>query len=158
MLIDGPSAAGKSTLAGEVAYELKAQLLPMTAFRPGPGGLEVASALIAGSVLADDSPGYHRWDESTGQSAEWHKINPKRHLVIEGAGALSAANRERASYGVWVHLSVDERRIRQFQRDGFHDAGLWEYCALQERAFFQRERPDQLADVIYDSGAELLVD
>jgi uridine kinase len=158
VLVDGPSAAGKSTLAGEIAYELNAQLLPMTAFRPGPGGLEVASSVIAGSVLADESPGYHRWDAETGQLAEWHKVNPKRHLVIEGAGALSAANRERASFGVWVHLPFEERRLRQFQRDGVHDPELWEYCTLQERAFFQRERPDQLADVIYDSGADILVD
>ena len=110
VLVDGPACSGKTTLADEIAYALKAQLVHMDAFYPGWGGLEVGSSIVSSSLLAAESPGYHRWDWATGKQAEWHKVNPRKHLVIEGSGALSAENLALATYGVWIHLPLLERR------------------------------------------------
>tara|TARA_R110000868_G_scaffold411756_1_gene708999 strand:+ start:41689 stop:42258 length:570 start_codon:yes stop_codon:yes gene_type:complete len=156
VLVDGPACSGKTTLADEIAYALKAQLVHMDAFYPGWGGLEVGSSIVSSSLLAAESPGYHRWDWATGKQAEWHKVNPRKHLVIEGSGALSAENLALATYGVWIHLPLLERRERKRLRDGSLNMEHWDFWAMQERAFYQRERPDLIAHTVLDSGSNVL--
>lgn len=148
-LIDGHSGAGKTTLATALAYELKAQHISLDAFYPGWGGLEVGSAMVQG-VLATDNPGYRRWDWKRNQAAEFHKVNAKRDIVIEGSGCLSRANRELATFAVWVRLDQVERKRRALARDGARRLEHWDRWAAQEQAFFARERPDTLADAIMD--------
>lgn len=156
VLVDGPACSGKTTLAEEIAHGLRASLLSMDSLYPGWGGLEVGSSMVAGSVLAAENPGYTRWDWEAGKPTGWHRVNPRKSLVIEGSGALSAANRALASYGVWIHLPLAERRKRKLQRDGSRHLEHWDHWAMQERAFYQRERPDLLADSVYHSGANEL--
>jgi gluconate kinase len=149
VLVDGHSGSGKTTLATEVAYLLKAQHVALDAFYPGWGGLEVGSAMVRG-VLDPDNPGYRRWDWRRNQAAEWHKVNAKRDIVIEGSGCLSRANRELATFGVWIRLDQVERKRRALARDGATIHQHWDRWAAQEQAFFARERPDTLADAIMD--------
>jgi hypothetical protein len=122
----------------------------MDAFYPGWGGLEVGSAMVRGSVLDAEKPGWRRWDWKKREPAEWHKIRADNPVVIEGSGALSAANREVASFGIWIQLDQAERKRRVLARDGRIYLEYWECWAQQEVAFFTRERPDQLADVVLD--------
>jgi uridine kinase len=149
VLIDGHSGAGKTTLATELAYALKAQHVALDAFYPGWGGLEVGSAMVKG-VLGDDNPGYRRWDWKRNQAAEFHKVNAKRDIVVEGSGCLSRSNRELATFGVWIRLDQIERKRRAINRDGPSYHEHWDRWAGQEQAFFARERPDTLADAIVD--------
>jgi uridine kinase len=149
VLIDGHSGAGKTTLATELAYLLKAQHVGLDAFYPGWGGLEVGSAMVRG-VLDPDNPGYKRWDWRRNQVAEFHKVNGKRDIVIEGSGCLSRANRELATFAVWIRLDQVERKRRATARDGERFLEHWDRWAAQEQAFFARERPDTLADAIMD--------
>jgi gluconate kinase len=149
VLVDGHSGSGKTTLATEVAYLLKAQHVALDAFYPGWGGLEVGSAMVRG-VLDPDNPGYRRWNWRRNQAAEWHKVNAKRDIVIEGSGCLSRANRELATFGVWIRLDQVERKRRALARDGATIHQHWDRWAAQEQAFFARERPDTLADAIMD--------
>lgn len=149
VLIDGHSGAGKSTLAAELAYALKAQHVALDDFYPGWGGLEVGSAMVRG-VLDPANPGYRRWDWKRHQPAEWRRVHAKRPLVIEGSGCMSRANRELATFGVWIRLDQAERRRRALARDGATLHANWDRWAAQEQAFFLRERPDTLADAILD--------
>ena len=149
VLIDGHSGAGKTTLATELAYALKAQHVSLDAFYPGWGGLEVGSAMVQG-VLAPDHPGYTRWDWKRNQPAEFHKVNAKRDVVVEGSGCLSRSNRELATFAVWIRLDQVERKRRAIARDGATYHEHWDRWAAQEQAFFARERPDTLADAILD--------
>ncbi|WP_191283147.1 hypothetical protein [Pseudolysinimonas yzui] len=149
VLIDGHSGAGKTTLATELAYALKAQHVALDAFYPGWGGLEVGSAMVQG-VLGAENPGYRRWDWKRNQPAEFHKVNPKRDIVIEGSGCMSRANRDLATFGVWIRLDQTERKRRAVGRDGPRFLEHWDRWAAQEQAFFARERPDVLADAIVD--------
>lgn len=158
VLVDGPAASGKTTLADELATLLRAQLVNLDSFYPGWSGLEVGSAMVADSVLAAENPGWRRWDWKAGKAAEWHRVNPRKPLVIEGSGALSAANRALATYGVWIHLELAERRRRKRLRDGNLNMEHWDHWAMQERAFYLRERPDRLADVVLDGATGQLVD
>ena len=149
VLIDGHSGAGKTTLATELAYALKAQHVSLDSFYPGWGGLEVGSAMVKG-VLAAENPGYTRWDWKRNQPAEFHKVNAKRDIVVEGSGCLSQSNRELATFSVWVRLDQVERKRRAIARDGATFHANWDRWAAQEQAFFARERPDTLADAILD--------
>jgi cytidylate kinase len=149
VLIDGHSGAGKTTLATALAHELKAQRVALDVLYPGWGGLEVGSAMVK-NLLAAQDPGYRRWDWERNEPAEFHKVNPKRDIVVEGSGCLSRSNRELATFAVWIRLDQAERRRRAIARDGeaFHEH--WFRWAAQEQAFFLRERPDTLADAIVD--------
>ncbi len=149
MLIDGHSGAGKTTLANELARHLKAQHVALDDFYPGWGGLEVGSAMVRG-VLDPENPGYRRWDWKQSQAAEWHKVNGKRDIIVEGSGSMSRANRDLATFGVWIRLDQVERKRRAIARDGADYHQHWDRWAAQEQAFFARERPDTLADAIMD--------
>lgn len=151
VLIDGGSGAGKTTLADELGMALGAQVVSLDRLYPGWGGLEVGSAMVRTSVLDPDKPGYRRWDWTRHEPAEWHRVHPRKHLVIEGSGALCAANRELATYGVWVHLDYAERKRRAIRRDGAAYLEHWDRWEQQEHAFYLRERPDLLADAILDN-------
>jgi len=156
VLIDGHSGAGKTTLATELSYLMKAQHVAMDHFYPGWGGLEVGSAMIP-RVLAAQDAGYRRWDWKRNQPAEWHRVNPKKDVIVEGAGCLSRANRELATFALWIRLDQVERKRRAIARDGESYHQHWDRWAAQEQAFFLRERPDTLADAIMDGRTGELV-
>jgi gluconate kinase len=149
VLIDGHSGSGKTTLATELAYALKAEHVSLDSFYPGWGGLEVGSAMVRG-VLGTDNPGYRRWDWKRSQPAEFHKVNPRRDIVVEGSGCLSRANRELATFAIWIRLDQVERKRRAIARDGATYHEHWDRWAAQEQGFFARERPDTLADALMD--------
>ena len=149
VLIDGHSGAGKTTLATELAYAMGAQHVALDAFYPGWGGLEVGSAMVR-QVLAPADAGYRRWDWKRNEPAGWVKVNPKKDIVVEGSGSLSRANRELATFALWIRLDQVERKRRAIARDGARYHEHWDRWAAQEQAFFARERPDTLADAIMD--------
>jgi gluconate kinase len=147
VLIDGRSGAGKSTLAAELAPLLGAQLVSLDDLYPGWGGLEAGSAAVHETVLRDRDPGWTRWDWASGRSAEWHPVDPVVPIVIEGCGALSQANRARATFGIWIEVPAAERRRRALEREP-EFAPHWREWAAQERAFAAREHPRSLADAV----------
>lgn len=157
MLVDGQSGSGKTTLARELARELGAKLVHLDAIYPGWGGLEVGSAMVRTNILDPENPGWRRWDWNTRGPAEWHKLKPRKALVVEGSGALSKANRELATFAVWIELDQAERKRRALARDGPGYLDRWDRWAAQEHAFYARERPDLLADVILDNRSGRLI-
>jgi cytidylate kinase len=150
VLIDGRSGSGKTELATELVPGLDAQLVRLDDLYPGWNGLEAASELVRADILGANS--WRRWDWLSSTRAEWHELDPDRALVVEGSGSLSAANRLHATVGVWVELDAATRKARALARDGAMYEPHWEDWAAQEQRFFDRERPDLLADVIVDQG------
>ncbi|MFT4123260.1 MAG: ATP-binding protein [Microbacteriaceae bacterium] len=148
LLVDGGSGAGKSTLAGPLAAALHAQLVRLDDLYPGWDGLEAASRAVVTDVLRPERPGWRGWDWARERPAGWHPLDPRAALVVEGSGALSRAARERADLAIWIDCRPEERRRRALARDGDRYAPHWLRWAAQEAAFFARERPDLLADVV----------
>jgi cytidylate kinase len=146
ILIDGGSGSGKTELAGGVASALDAQLVRLDDIYPGWNGLEIASAAVGTDILLAHR--WRRWDWATSAAAEWHELDPARSLVVEGSGSLSGANRGLASLGVWVELDEPTRKARALARDGAMYEPHWDAWAAQELRFFDRERPDLLADIV----------
>lgn len=152
VLVDGGSGSGKTTLAPSLAQALDAQLVRLDDIYPGWDGLEAATAHVHEFVLSSD-PRWQRWDWTADAPAEWHLLDANRPLVIEGCGSLSRANRQLATFGIWVELDAESRKVRALERDGEAYAPYWDRWARQEAAFAGREHPQLLADVIVDGSA-----
>jgi uridine kinase len=149
LLIDGRSGSGKTELAQAiVAVWPEAQLVRLDDLYPGWDGLEAGSRYVTDFVLDGPLRRWQRWDWRSNQREEWHEIDPTLPIVIEGVGALSRANRERADYGIWVETDATVRKQRALDRDGDLYDGHWDQWALQEDAFIDREHPTKLADAI----------
>jgi gluconate kinase len=146
VLIDGRSGSGKTELGAALSVRLAAQLVRLDDIYPGWDGLEAGSELARTDILLGHR--WQRWDWATDRPAEWHELDSDRALVIEGCGALSRANRELATFGVWVELDEPTRKARALARDGALYEPHWDAWAAQEQGFFDRERPDLLADVV----------
>ena len=145
VLIDGRSGAGKTQLATAVARRLFAEVVRLDSIYPGWDGLEAASAQVRGII---ETGTWQRFNWRTNELAEWHALGTEWPLIIEGSGSLTRANREVATLGIWVELDEPTRRARALERDGETYAPHWDRWAAQEQAFFERERPDLVADVI----------
>ena len=148
ILIDGRSGSGKTELAAVLAAALDAALVRLDDVYPGWNGLEAASERVRTDILLGDR--WQRWDWAADAPAEWHRLDPTRAVVVEGSGALSRANRELATLGVWVELDEPTRKVRALARDGATYEPHWDDWAAQEQRFFDRERPDLLADYVVD--------
>jgi uridine kinase len=154
LLIDGRSGSGKTELASAIARDNpEAELLRLDNVYPGWGGLELGSAHVHRFVLTEHR--WQRWDWLTNGLNEWHDLDPSRPLIIEGCGALSAANRSLATYGVWVEFDDVGRKRRALERDGDWFVPHWDEWAAQEEAFIVRERPQRVADLIVQGDAPL---
>ena len=149
LLIDGRSGSGKSELAS--ALSDLAQVLRLDDVYPGWQGLDAGSRAVAGII---HSRRWQRWDWARGEYGEWHELDAGP-LVIEGCGALSAANRDLADFGLWVDYPEQGRRERALAREPEY-APHWDEWAAQEQAFITRENPARLADATVD-GSDVTV-
>ena len=130
------------------------QLVRMDDLYPGWQGLEDGSLHIHDFVITASVRRWQRWDWAESEAAEWHVLDPKRPILIEGCGALSRANRALAAYAVWVELDEVTRRARVRERDGDTWYDHWDEWAAQEAAFIERENPQDLADSVI-GGTEI---
>ena len=148
VLVDGGSGSGKTTLAAALAPALGAQLVRLDDIYRGWDGLEGGSLHVEHEVLSPSHPRWQRFDWDLGEPAEWHDLDAGRPVIIEGSGCLSRANRALASFAIWVELDAPTRKSRALLRDGDSYAPYWDRWARQEEAFFERENPRGLADLI----------
>jgi uridine kinase len=148
VLIDGRSGSGKTVLGERLAAALDAELVSLDELYPGWEGLEAGSDAVHETILRERAPGWTRWDWATARPVEWHPVDADRALVVEGCGALSRANRARATFGIWIELDAAERRRRASQRDHGRFDRYWDGWAAQEQVFIDREHPRQLADLV----------
>lgn len=147
VLIDGPSGAGKTTLAQRLraAWPGPIQLVSLDDVYPGWGGLAAGSDAVPG-LLDGSAPGYRRWEWQRGRPGGWVALEARLPVIVEGCGALTPASRARASYGIWVDADAAARRARALRREP-RFAEQWEAWAAQERAHCAAHRPWELADL-----------
>ena len=160
LLIDGRSGSGKTSLAEASVREFLShgkhpQLLRVEDLYPGWGGLREGSLALA-SVLATGR--YRRYDwESERFAAEASTIAPRTPLVIEGCGAITAANLAAASdwagagarmTALWLEYPESGRRERALARDGATYAPHWDRWAAQEAEHYAEHQPWALPGVV----------
>ncbi|BBX67491.1 AAA family ATPase [Mycolicibacterium psychrotolerans] len=153
VLIDGRSGSGKTTLAQELHRVWDASVVVrLDDIYPGWDGLAWAVDHIHTELLAPRSMGragrWRGWDWTTNAPADRHVVESRQRLIVEGVGALTAANRALADLGIWVDTADDERKRRALQRDGENYRPHWERWAAQEVQYMQTYRPMAQADWI----------
>ncbi|MBA1835472.1 (d)CMP kinase [Corynebacterium wankanglinii] len=146
LLIDGPSGAGKTTLANHIGQALGIQVVHLDDFYPGWGGLAEGARMVADDVLDPATPGYWRWDWQQNTRGEWVPLVPGADLVIEGVGAVTEASIGRAKARgdvdtLRVIAAAETRKARALTRDPGY-APWWDMWAQQEKLL-----PDVPVDV-----------
>ncbi len=162
--LDGPSGAGKTTLAEALAVRARLRpevtggvaLMAMDEIHPGWDGLAASVPLLVAQVLEPLAHGrpaaYRRWDWDAGRPGDLVALPRADLLVVEGAGCGSRAARRYLSALVWVEAPAPVRRTRALARDGGAYAPHWERWAAQEEALFAAERTRERADLVLTTG------
>jgi energy-coupling factor transporter ATP-binding protein EcfA2 len=169
VLIDGPSGAGKTTLADAlVAAWPRAQsggppkrsvpeLVHMDDLYPGWDGLAAASESLDRELLrpliATGCGAWRAWDWDASRPGPTHEVAGGHPLVVEGCGCLTRATSPLATLRVWVTAADDVRRMRALARDrgGFDEH--WDRWERQWVDQLEREHPRDLADVVVETTA-----
>ncbi|MDO5534500.1 MAG: hypothetical protein Q4F65_07605, partial [Propionibacteriaceae bacterium] len=150
--LDGPSGAGKTTLADAVAADLDCPIVRVEDLYPGWDGLAEGVRLLVDLVLEPLAAGevarYRAWDWHAGDWGPQRRVDPVPLLVVEGCGASVGRAGEFAAVRVWVDAPTDLRRQRGLARDGETYAPWWEQWAAQERALFTADRTREKADLV----------
>lgn len=138
LLIDGPSGAGKTTLANQIGAALGIRVVHLDDFYPGWSGLAEGAAIVARDVLDPHAPGYWRWDWENDRRGEWVELDPDADVIVEGVGAVTRASigkaRKRGTVDtLWVRADAEVRKRRALKRDPYY-AEFWDMWAAQETA------------------------
>lgn len=153
--IDGRSGAGKTTLAIELAAQLrnhhKVSLFHLEDIYPGWNGLTAGIERYVSTVLAPLS----RAEPATWTSWDWEKhydggtriTLPAEIVIIEGVGAAAAAARPLLSAVIWADSPDDVRRKRALDRDGGTYEPFWDQWAEQEDAWLATDDVPGEADI-----------
>jgi uridine kinase len=165
LAIDGHSAAGKSTLAAEIAAHVPAATIihaddfyrPMAevdrALLDAAGGYQwyYDWQRLEAQVLAPLSRGettrYQHYDWEANQLAEWTTVEPSGLIIVEGCYA--ARPQLRQYYDTIVLVETTPARRAERQRARVNDSPAWiERWEAAERYYFASERPHVYADFI----------
>lgn len=155
--VDGPSGAGKTTLAGELSAALDgAQIVHMDDLYEGWTGLGKVWGRLEDWVLAPLRSGragrYRRYDWGREEYAEWHEVPLATVLVVEGVGSADGPVDSDAVLKIWVDAPRALRFERGIARDGEAYRPHWEAWAREEERHFAEQRTKERADVLVDGS------
>jgi uridine kinase len=158
VLIDGPSGAGKSTFADWMVavWPIRARptLVRMDDIYPGWSGLDDAISMLRDELLRPRSEGgsarWRRYDWRGARPAEWHAVDPRNPLIVEGCGTLSRENARLADLRIWLDAPTDVRKERALARDSGGFDAHWDQWQRDYDEFAAREHPQSSADVLID--------
>ena len=150
--IDGPSGAGKTQLARELAPALGATILHLDDVYQGWRGLAAAPPVIAADVLAPISRGEAgrtpRWEWGADGPGPDIVVPAGGVLLLDGCGSGPRVTRPFLAHLLWLDAPEDVRRERAFARDGELYRQWWDVWAAQERELFAAERTPAAADIV----------
>jgi hypothetical protein len=166
--IDGPSGAGKTTLAAALSSELAvggrpAPVVHLDDIYPGWDGLADAVPRLREWILeplaTGGRPRYRRYEWPAGGWAEWHDVptDGVRALVVDGVSCGARATAGYLSLLVWVEAPEPLRFERGIARDGESYRPHWRRWARQEDVHFAAEGTRDRADVVVDGQVGVCV-
>jgi hypothetical protein len=154
--VDGPSGAGKATLAAALADRLGAQVVLVDDLMPGWAGLDVALVTLRRDVLEPISRGesgeYLRYDWVLEQFGERIAVPAAPFLVVDGCGSGGRDLAPYLSVLVWGDADQDPRYERSMARDGDVFRPHWDRWERETQARFTREGTAGRADVLVDGS------
>lgn len=122
VLIDGRSAAGKTSFAEELNRSAGGELVHTDDLLDGWDDQFTYWKRLVHNVfepIAEGRPGgYWRYDWAKGKFVEWIAVKPAPILIVEGVGAARAEGRALASLSIFVDAPLPVREARSLARDG----------------------------------------
>lgn len=159
--LDGPSGAGKTTLARGVELALgptaPVAVVHMDHLYPGWDGLAEGPGLLTTQVLEPLARGeraeYRLWSWVRDEWAGTREVPPCRYLVVEGCGSSVQPAGAYAAVSVFVDADVALRLRRGIDRDGEVYRPQWQRWADQETALFTADATRERADLVLDTSS-----
>ena len=152
--VDGPSGAGKTTFAADLAATLSAPTVHMDDLYPGWGGLRGGTLRLDEWVVQPLAAGrparYRRWDWGTAAYGEWVQLPPAEVVVVEGCGSGARPAGRVLSALVWVEADLAVRYARGIARDPGY-APFWDQWAAEERELYAADGTRERADLVIDT-------
>lgn len=153
--IDGRSGAGKTTLAIELAAQLrnhhKVSLFHLEDIYPGWNGLTAGIERYVSTVLTPLSRAepatWTSWDWDRHYDGDTRVTLPAEIVIIEGVGAGAAEARPLLSAVIWADSPDAVRRKRALDRDGGTYEPFWDQWAEQEDAWLAVDDVPRKADI-----------
>ncbi len=160
--IDGRSGAGKTTLAIELAAQLrnhhKVALFHLEDIYPGWNGLTAGIERYVSTVLTPLSRAepatWTSWDWDRHYDGDTRVTLPAEIVIIEGVGAAAADARPMLSAVIWADAPDDIRRKRALDRDGGTYEPFWDQWAEQENAWLAADDVRRQADIRVRNNAD----
>lgn len=120
--VDGGAAAGKSTLAAELARRLpRCVVMHLDDLLDGWAGQFSFAGRLRSQVLEPLAAGrparYRRYDWIAGSFTDWVTVAVPNTLIVEGVSAIGACGKL-ASIGIFLDASRADRQQRWVRRDG----------------------------------------
>jgi uridine kinase len=158
--LDGPSGAGKTTLAHGIELALTpsgpVSVVHMDHLYPGWDGLAQAPALLTTQVLEPLARGeratYRLWSWVREQWSGTRHVPLCRYLVVEGCGSSVGPAGSYAAVSVFVDADSALRMRRGIERDGEAYRPQWQRWADQETALFSADATRERADLVLDTS------
>jgi uridine kinase len=161
--IDGPSGAGKTSLARRLCRSLRrVPVVHLDHLYEGWTGLDgVGDRLDAWVMtpLRQGLPGQHLvYDWHRGAYAEWREVPLAPVLLVEGVGAGQRRFQDAAVLRIWIDAPEDLRRDRTLEREGPDmQTALTEWWPREAR-HFEAEHTRTRADLVVDGAPHAGVD
>ena len=156
VIIDGRAGSGKTSLAELLCAEIpETQVIHMDDLTPGWRGLRKSSAALLTLLRTGVTQSF---DWIAGQTGDLISVDPALPLIVEGCGSLTRSTRRFAALTVWMDDERDLRQQRAIHRDGERFAARWDLWERQETQHIRIERPDHLADIVWDGRRDTLLE
>ncbi|MBS45791.1 MAG: 4-amino-4-deoxy-L-arabinose transferase [Nocardioides sp.] len=159
LLVDGPSGAGKTTLALAVAEHSPWPTRVVHADELYDGWAGLAAVVpqldtLLRPLAAGGSGTYRRYDWHAGRYADEVAVDlePDGLLVVEGVGSGALPTRDLATALVWAQAPAETCRERGLARDGAAYAPHWDAWHAQETAHHAGHRTRAASDLVVRTG------
>ena len=153
VMIDGPSGAGKTSLAGYLTQTVlpNAQIIHMDSIYPGWDGLDTAIEILIRDVLPPVQRGgvgkWQLWDWAKNAPTQWQIVRGNTPLIVEGCGSLARGTLQFSNIRVWLDADDNVRKSRALSRDGIGFEEHWDQWQNSFDHYVERESPRESADI-----------
>ncbi len=95
---------------------------------------------------------YQRYDWNEDTLAEWHTVEPKGLIIVEGVYCLCDLLIDNYDIKKFVECNREVRLKRGLMRDGEKALSLWEQWMIGEDKYLQEQKPRDRSDYIILGG------